>query len=81
MKKIGRIKSWYIDPDDNRPTSTRHNLLFENDDYCLVARHDDVDSDDYDAAVETGTFELNGKSFNARFSDIYGRVNYANIKE
>jgi hypothetical protein len=81
MKKIGRIKSWYIDSDDNRFTLTQHNILFENDNYCIVARHDDIESDDFDAVVEIGTFELNGKSYNARFSDIYGRMNYTNIKE
>ncbi len=30
MNKIGRIKSWYIDPDDNRLTYTQHNILFVN---------------------------------------------------
>lgn len=81
MKKIGLIKSWYIDPDDNKLTSTQHNILYRNDDDYCVVRHDDVDSDDYDAFIEFGTFELNGKSFNARFADIYGRENYANINE
>ena len=32
MNKLGRIKSWYIDPDDNRLTSTTHNILFVDDD-------------------------------------------------
>ncbi len=30
MNKIGKIKSWYIDPDDNRLTHTQHNVLFVN---------------------------------------------------
>ena len=82
MNKLGRIKSWYIDPDDNRLTYTQHNILFVNvidkEKYYTV-RHDSVESDDYDAAVETGTFELCGETYNARFADIYGRTNYANI--
>lgn len=28
MNKLGKIKSWYIDPDDNRLTFTQHNILF-----------------------------------------------------
>lgn len=82
MNKLGKIKSWYIDPDDNRLTSTQHNILFLNpvngEKYFFV-RHDTVDSEDYDSVVETGTFELNGTTYNARFADIYGRTNYANI--
>lgn len=30
MNKIGKIKSWYIDPDDNKLTYTQHNILFVN---------------------------------------------------
>ncbi len=82
MNKIGKIKSWYIDPHDNRLTYTQHNILLVNiidgeKFYCV--RHDSVESDDYDAAVETGTFELVGETYNARFADIYGRMNYTNI--
>ena len=82
MKKIGKIKSWYIDPDDNRLTSTQHNILFVNivdGQKFYSVRHDDVDSDDYDANVEIGSFELADKTFNAHFADIYGRMNYCNI--
>ena len=28
---------------------------------------------------ETGTFDLNGETYNARFADIYGRMNYTNV--
>ena len=82
MNKIGKIKSWYIDPDDNKLTWTQHNILFINiidDQKFYTVRHDDVDSDDYDAAVETGCFDLAGETYNARFADIYGRMNYTNI--
>ena len=27
MIKLGKIKSWYIDPEDNRFTYTQHNIL------------------------------------------------------
>lgn len=82
MNKLGKIKSWYIDPDDNRVTSTQHNILFVNiidGDKYFYARHDDVDSDDYDANIEISSFELAGNTYNARFADIYGRMNYCNI--
>lgn len=82
MTKIGKIKSWYIDPDDNRLTSTQHNILFveivDGQKFYSV-RHDLCDSEDYDAAVETGSFELNGQTYNARFDDIYSRTNYTNV--
>lgn len=84
MNKLGKIKSWYIDPDDNRVTSTQHNILFVNIINCdkyFYARHDDVESDDYDANVEINSFKLADKTFNARFADIYGRMNYCNINE
>ena len=79
MNKLGRIKSWYIDPDDNRLTSTTHNILFVDEDKNHFARHDSVESDEYDSYVESGSFELCGETYNARFADIYGRTNYANI--
>lgn len=82
MNKLGKIKSWYIDPDDNRLTYTQHNILFVNiidgEKYYTV-RHDSVESDDYDAAVELGSFDLCSETYNARFSDIYGRMNYTNV--
>ena len=82
MNKIGKIKSWYIDPDDNRLTYTQHNILFvtiiEGQKFYTV-RHDSSDSDEDDAAVETGSFELNGETYNARFADIYGRINFTNV--
>ena len=59
-----------------------HNILFVevlNGEKFYTVRHDDVESDDFDAAVETGSFELAGETYNARFSDIYGRINYTNI--
>ncbi len=40
----------------------------------IVVRHDSVESDDYNAAVELGSFDLCGETYNARFADIYGRV-------
>ena len=82
MNKIGKIKSWYIDPDDNKLTYTQHNILFVNisdGQKFYTVRHDTSESDDYDAAVETGTFDLNGETYNARFADIYGRMNYTNV--
>ena len=79
MKKLGRIKSWYIDPDDNRITHPQHNILYCDDEKNYCVRHDDVETDDYDAYVETGSFELDGMTFNARFADIYGRENYTNV--
>lgn len=79
MKKLGRIKSWYIDPDDKKLTSTTHNILFVVDDKFYLVRHDSVESDEYDFHVEIGSFELLGETYNARFSDICGRTNYANI--
>lgn len=82
MNKLGKIKSWYIDPDDNRLTSTQHNILFVevvNGEKFYTVRHNDVESDDYDDAVETGSFELAGETYNSRFSDIYGRINYTNV--
>lgn len=82
MDKIGKIKSWYIDPDDNKLTYTQHNILFVNiidiDKYYTV-RHDSVESDDYDAAVELGSFDLCSETYNTRFADIYSRMNYTNI--
>ena len=82
MNKIGKIKSWYIDPDDNRLTYTQHNILFVNilgGEKFYTIRHDSVEFDDYDAAVELGTFDLRGNTFNARFADIYSRMNYTNV--
>lgn len=82
MNKIGKIKSWYIDPDDNKLTYTQHNILFVRiigSEKFYSERHDSVESDDYDAAVEIGSFGLAGNTFNARFADIYGRVNYTNV--
>ena len=79
MNKLGRIKSWYIDPDDNRLTSTTHNILFVDDDKNYLARHDSVESDEYDFHIESGAFEINGETYNARFKDIYGRTNYAHL--
>ncbi|MGM9846908.1 MAG: hypothetical protein ACI31F_03045 [Muribaculaceae bacterium] len=79
MNKLGRIKSWYINPDDNRPISTTHNILFVDEDQNYFARNDSVESDEYDFHVESGTFELNGETYNARFTDIYGRTNYAQL--
>ena len=79
MNKLGRIKSWYIDSDDNRLTSTTHNILFVDEDNNYFARHESVESDEYDSHVESGSFELCGETYNARFADIYGRTNYANI--
>lgn len=82
MTKLGKVKSWYIDPEDNKLTYTQHNILFveviDGQKY-FTARHDSVESDDYDAAVETGAFELCGQTYNARFADIYGRENYTNV--
>lgn len=82
MNKIGKIKSWYIDPDDNRLICTQHNFLYVNiidgEKYYKV-RHDSVESDDYDAAVELGSFDLLGETYNSRFADIYERINYTNI--
>lgn len=82
MNKIGKIKSWYIDTDDNKLTYTQHNILFVNindvDKYYTV-RHDSVESDDYDAAVELGAFDLCSETYNARFADIFGRMNYTNV--
>lgn len=82
MNKLGKIKSWYIDPDDNRLTYTQHSILFVNiidGEKFYSIRHDSVESDDYDAAVEIGNFELAGATYNARFADIYGRMNYTNV--
>lgn len=82
MTKLGKVKSWYIDPEDNKLTYTQHNILFvkvvDGQKY-YIAHHDSVDSDDYDAVVETGNFELCGQTYNARFADIYGRENYTNV--
>ncbi len=85
MYKIGRIKSFYVDPDDpngRRIMFTTHNYLMVTivDGYKFyAARHDSKESDDYDMAIETGDFELNGMKFNARFDDIQGILNYTNI--
>lgn len=82
MIKLGKIKSCYIDPDDNKLTYTLHNILFVNildGEKTYTIRHDSVESDDYDAAVEIGSFELAGNTYNARFADIYGRVNFTNV--
>lgn len=71
MNKIGKIKSWYIDPDDNRLTHTQHNILFVNviDGHKFyTVLHDSSESDDYDAAMETGTIDLCGETYNARFA-------------
>lgn len=76
MYKIGKIKSWYIDSEDDKLAYTQHNILFVeviDGQKFFTARHDSVDSEDYDASVETGTFELCGQIYNARFADIYGR--------
>lgn len=84
MNKIGRIKSWYIDPEDHRITSTQHNFIFVkfiDGEKIYTVRHDDVNSDDYDSAVELGSFDLCGETYNARFADIYGRVNYTNVTQ
>ncbi len=83
MNKIGCIKSWYIAPDDNRITYTQHNILFVSlidGEKFYTVRHDSVDTDNYDAAVETGTFDLCGETYNACFADIYGRMNYTNVR-
>ena len=82
MKKIGKIKSWYIDPDDNRLTSTSHNILLVeivDSQKFYAARHDSVETEDYDAAIEIGKFELCGQIYNARFYDIYSRENFTNV--
>ena len=82
MIKLGKIKSWYIDPEDNCFTYIQHNILFMKviDSVRVYSvRHDTIESDAFDVAVETGSFELNGKIFNARFDDIYGRTNYTNV--
>ena len=85
MHKIGRIKSWYIDPDDpngRRVMYTTHNYLLVAivDGYKFyAARHDSKESEDDDMAIEIGDFELNGMEFNARFDDIKGNINYTNV--
>ena len=82
MNKIEKIKSWYIDPDDNRLTYTQHNIVFVtiiDGHKFYTVRHDSSDSDEYDAVVETGSFELRGETYNARFADIYGRMNFTNV--
>ncbi len=82
MTKLGKVKSWCIDPEDNKLTYTQHNTLFVeviDGKKFFTARHDSVDSEDYDTTVETGTFELGGETYNARFADIFGRENYTNV--
>lgn len=82
MKKIGKIKSWYIDQDDNRLTFSSHNILLVevvDGNKFYAVRHDSVESEDYDAAIEIGEFELCGQIFNARFYDIYSRENFTNV--
>ena len=79
MKKLGKIKSWYIDTDDNRIRYTQHNVLYCDNEKNYYVRHDDVETEEYDAKVETGSFEFGYMTFNARFTDIYGRENYTNI--
>mgnify|MGYP000802297062 CR=1 FL=1 len=54
MTKLGEVKSWYIDPEDNKLTYTQHNILFVeviDGQKFFTARHDSVDSEDYDTAV------------------------------
>lgn len=61
MIKLGKIKSWYIVPEDNnRFTYTQHNILFMdiidgNREFSV--HHDTIESDSFDATVETGSFE------------------------
>ncbi len=77
MTKLGKVKSWYIDPEDNKLTYTQHNTLFVeviDGKKFFTTRHDSVDSEDYDA-----TFELGGETYNARFADIFSRENYTNV--
>ena len=86
MKKIGKIKSWYIDPDDNKLVYSLHNILMVEiiDGKTFYAVHHDskdMDDDSSDAAIELGKFEFSGMKFNARFDDIYGRTNYTNVTE
>ena len=48
-------------------------------DIPYLARHDSVESDEDDFHIESGAFEINGETYNARFTDIYGRTNYAHL--
>ena len=87
MQKIGRIKSWYIDPDDpnrRKVLGTTHNYLLvtvvEGQKF-YAALHDSDPDEDEAVALEIGDFELNGKKFNARFVDIYSNINYTNVTQ
>ena len=51
-----------------------NNILFVkiiDGEKIYTVRQDDVNSDDYDSAVELGYFDLCGETYNARFADIY----------
>ena len=85
MQKIGRISSWFIDPNDPngiRVMRTTHNYLLvtivDNHKF-YAALHDTVEDENYAMALEFGDFELNGMNFNARFEDIKGVTNYTNV--
>lgn len=85
MTKIGRIKSWYVDPDD----PNQRKVMYTTHNYLLVtivdgikfyaALHDTYTNEDDAIALEIGDFELNGMNFNARFDDYRGYTNYTNV--
>ena len=85
MTKIGRIKSWYVDPDDPNKKkvmyTTHHYLLVTIVDsikfYAVL--HDTCTDEDNAIALEIGEYELNGMKFNARFDDFRGKTNYTNV--
>lgn len=55
MTKLGKVKSWCIDPEDNKLTYTQHNALIVkviDGKKFFTARHDSVDSEDYDTTVK-----------------------------
>lgn len=85
MNRIGRIKSWYVDPND--PNGRK--IMYTTHHYLLVtivdgqkfyaALHDTYTDEDGAIALEIGDFELNGMKFNARFDDFRGNTNYTNV--
>ena len=87
MQKIGRIKSWYIDPDDpngNRVMYTIHNYLMVkivDGEKFYAALSDTSTNEDWAVALEMGEFELNGMKFNARFDDAKGNTQYTNVSK
>lgn len=87
MKKVGRIKSWYIDPDDpngRKVIYTTHNYLLVtivDGEKFYAALHDTATDPDDAIALEIGEFELNGINFNVRWDDYRGNINYTNVSQ